>query len=437
MKKHSSQYICQQCGYTSVSWLGKCPNCSAWNSLIESKVEEKTTKEKRRKAKEGAKPIKLSQVSGKKDRRILTNTGEFNRVLGGGLIPGQVVLLAGDPGIGKSTLLLQLISKIGGLYISAEESPNQVKIRADRLSVDKEKDILVLAEEDVDAIIYAIESTKNTQNVAIVVIDSIQMLTTQDLTGTAGSIGQVRESAYRLTQFAKKHQIPIFIVGHVTKEGAIAGPKVLEHIVDTVLYLEGDRYQELRLLRSYKNRFGPVDEIGVFEMKDQGMVEIANPSKLFLGKQKSVAGKTVVVTLEGTRPLLVEVEALIVASSLPMPRRIGTGVNNYRLQMLIAIVQKHLRLPLGNFDIFVNCASGMKIFEPAADLGICLAIVSSFKNKPLPPNLVVIGEVGLLGEIRQVAGIERREAEAKRLGFKKIVSPENYTYLAKTVADLF
>lgn len=432
-----TSFVCQQCGYKSPSFLGKCPNCGTWNSLVET-VERDTAgpstswRTKVNKKERGTKlaVVRLNQVKTTQVSRIDTGVAEIDQVLGGGLVPGSVILLAGDPGIGKSTLTLQILANIGGLYVSGEESAQQVKLRADRLKLPTSK-ILILSETNVEAIIEA--ATENIGEIKLLIIDSIQTLWSEELTGAPGAIGQVRESTLKLLDLAKSNHLPILLIGHVTKEGTIAGPKTLEHIVDTVLYLEGDRFQSLRLLRTSKNRFGPVDEVGVFSMEEKGMKEVANPSELFLGQNEKAAGSVIIATLEGSRPLLVEVQALTVSSQLPMPRRIGTGINNNRLQMLVAILQKHLRLPLGNFDIFVNAASGLKVFEPAADLGICLALVSSFKNKPLPKKTVAIGEVGLLGEIRNVIGLERRIKEAKKLGFTSVISPISFKSLSKVI----
>lgn len=418
--------------------MGKCPNCDAWNTMVET-IETKGVgpswgKVNKRERQEGIKATKLFNVQTSKVARIPTGIKEVNQVLGGGLVPGSLILLAGDPGIGKSTLTLQMIANIGGLYVSGEESAEQIKLRAERLKLKTNK-ILILSETNVETIIE--ESKNNLKDIQLLIIDSIQTLWSEELTGTPGAIGQVRESTLKLLDFAKKEHLPVILIGHVTKEGTIAGPKTLEHIVDTVLCLEGDRFQSLRLLRTNKNRFGPVDEVGVFSMEEVGMKEVANPSELFLGTNEKAAGSVIVATLEGSRPLLVEVQALTVSSQLPLPRRVGTGINSNRLQMLVAILQKHLRLPLGNFDIFVNVASGIKVFEPAADLGICLAIVSSFKNKSIPSKTVAIGEVGLLGEIRNVIGLERRIKEAKKLGYLHIISSKAYSHLPKVVSDLF
>lgn len=447
MTKIHTQYICQQCGYKSPSFLGKCPNCSSWNSLVETIEKEESpawAKKNRREGKTDVVVSRLDSVKTAKVQRISTGIKEVDQVLGGGetagLVPGSIILLSGDPGIGKSTLTLQILSHIGGLYVSGEESAEQVKLRAQRLKVSQEK-IYILPETNLEAVTEAVTAEKNKIN--LLIIDSIQTLWSQDLSGTAGSVGQVRECTLRLLDLAKRKHLPIILIGHVTKEGTIAGPKTLEHIVDTVLYLEGDRFQTLRLLRTNKNRFGPVDEVGVFSMEEGGMKEVANPSEIFIGEnyelgiKNNESGRVIIATLEGTRPLLVEVQALTVASQLPLPRRVGNGINNNRLQMLVAIIQKHLRIPLGKFDIFVNVASGIKVFEPAADLGICLAIISSFKNKPLPDRTVAIGEVGLLGEIRNVIGLERRIKEARKLGFTNIISPKIYLHLTKVASILF
>lgn len=435
--KIRSQYVCQQCGYKSPSFLGKCPGCGNWNTLVETVEETASPWTKGRKSvlrtHIGITP--LSQVKTAEFARIPTGLTEADQVLGSsvsgkisryGLVPGSVTLLAGDPGIGKSTLALQILSNIGGLYISGEESREQLRLRADRLKVPMNK-ILVIPETNVESVLESIKKTE--EKINLIVADSIQTLWSEELTGAPGSVGQVREAALKLTELAKSKNIPVLLIGHVTKEGTIAGPMILEHIVDTVLFLEGERFQSLRLLRVSKNRFGAIDEVGVFAMEETGMTGVANPSELFIGRTGGSPGSVVVATLEGTRPMLVEMQALTVSTQLPIARRVGTGVNSNRLQMLVAILQKHLRLPLGNFDIFVNAASGLKVFEPAADLGICLAIISSFKNKPLPKKTVAIGEVGLLGEIRNVIGLERRVKEARKLGFSNILSPKSHSHI--------
>ena len=382
---------------------------------------------------EAVKPLRLSEIKKTKLARIKTGVGEFDRVLGGGIVPGSVILLAGDPGIGKSTLLTQIMGKLGGLYVSGEESPEQIKIRTRRLKVKEEK-FMVLPETNVEAINLAIEQLKK---IKMVVVDSIQTMTTEQLTGTAGSVGQVRESANKLLKTAKKFQIPMFLVGHITKAGAIAGPKVLEHLVDVVLHLEGEKSHNFRILRAYKNRFGATDEVGVFEMKDLGMNEISNPSKLFLSQRvEKVAGSVVVSTLQGIRPVLVEIQALVVPTSLVVPRRVANGASFQRLQLLCAVLQKRCRLPLGRLDVYINVAGGLRIDEPAADLGICLSIASSLRNKVIDRETVFIGEVGLLGEIRSVSQLEKRTKEAKKLGFKKAITPERYRSIGEVINKL-
>lgn len=428
--KSYSKFICQQCSYESAQWMGKCPNCGSWNSLVETSVA--VAKVGKVAQVEQVKPQKLSEIKSISKERISTGFEEFNRVLGGGIVAGSITLLAGDPGIGKSTLLLQICSMlhVSGsviLYICGEESPQQIKIRAERMKI-KGSNLQLLAQTDVDIICDQIEEI----GPSLVVIDSIQTLETSNLTGAAGSVGQVRECASRLTKVGKRLGIPMFLVGHVTKEGSIAGPMVLEHLVDTVLFLEGERYYSGRTLHSYKNRFGPTDEVGVFQMGENGLVEVKNPSELFLGeREKNTAGSVVVPILEGTRPILVEIQALVSSTNLAFPRRIASGFDVGRLNILAAVVAKRLGLPLGGYDIFINVPGGLKIKEPAADLGVALAIISSFKNKPLPAKSFAFGEVGLLGEIRKVVGEEKRIKEAKRLGFGIGMTPENYKSLSQ------
>jgi DNA repair protein RadA/Sms len=376
-----------------------------------------------------AKTQKLSEVKHVEKNRLKSGFAEFDRVMGGGIVPGSVTLLAGDPGIGKSTLLLHVIAKCGGLYVSGEESAEQIKLRAKRLGIDG-GNISVLSETNVEAIVGTLEETK------LVIIDSIQTLSSSDLEGMAGSVGQIRHCAEVLVAVAKSRGIPVIIIGHVTKEGTIAGPKVLEHMVDTVLYLEGERFANARILRTYKNRFGAIEEVGIFEMDEKGLKEISNPSALFLqDRVKNVPGSIVTVIMEGTRPMLIEIQALVVPSQLAMPRRITNGIDYNRLQLLVAILQKRLNIPLGGFDVFVNVSGGMKIEEPAADLAVALAILSSFKNKPVDPKTAVFGEVGLLGEVRSIGSDERRTKEARRLGFATVVSPKTVRNL-KQAGDI-
>lgn len=437
MKIHT-KYVCQQCGYVSPGQMGKCPECGAWGSFVESIDQQATgNKQKARSSGQLVKPLSLSEIKPQNMQRILTGIGELDRVLGGGIVPGSVVLISGDPGIGKSTLLLAVSDRVGGLYVSGEESAEQIKIRAERLRV-KNQELRIMGSVDVDEIIQTIAEGKP----KFVVIDSIQTMETEDLSGAAGSVGQVRESAQRLHRAAKDLQIPMFIIGHVTKEGNIAGPKVLEHLVDTVLYFEGERYQNLRILRSVKNRFGATDEVGVFEMEDTGIKEVKDPSGLFLGEEgeksasaKATAGKVgscVVCTVEGARPILAEIQALAVPTQIPVPRRVVSGVDYNRVQLLCAILQKYLKLPLYASDVFVSVTGGIKILEPAADLGIALAIISSVKNIPLGKTCA-IGEVGLLGEIRRVNQLEKRIREAKKMGMENIMSYENGKSLGEII----
>lgn len=420
--KLRSSYVCQQCSYESPSWYGKCPNCDTWNSLIETvkDVSAGGGKSRTMTSSPGAAPLKLSDVRHIEKNRMKSGLIEFDRVMGGGIVPGSVTLLAGDPGIGKSTLLLHVLGSCGGLYVSGEESAEQVKLRAKRLGVEG-ANISILPETNVEHIVSALHALPEKQ---LVIVDSIQTLSSSELDGMAGSVGQIRHSAELLIAAAKSKGIPIIIVGHVTKEGAIAGPKVLEHMVDTVLYLEGERFANARILRTLKNRFGAVEEVGIFEMVGEGLKEVSNPSALFLqDRVKNVPGSMVTVILEGTRPMLVEIQALVVPTQLAMPRRVASGVDYNRLQLLVAIISKLLNIPLGGFDIFVNVSGGLKVNEPAADLAIALSILSSFKNKALDPTAVSFGEIGLLGEVRRVGSEERREKEAKRLGFPVVYSP--------------
>lgn len=410
-----------------------------------------------------AKPQKLSEVRHIEKNRVKSGYEEFDRVMGGGIVPGSVTLLAGDPGIGKSTLLLHVLAKIGGLYVSGEESAEQVKLRAKRLGIEGDN-IAILAETNVEGIISMLDSggwkldrevgkskldnqasTIKLQNPissfqrpsSLVIIDSIQTLFSSDLEGMAGSVGQIRHCAELLSGVAKSRGIPMFIIGHVTKAGEIAGPKVLEHMVDTVLYLEGERFANARILRTFKNRFGPTEEVGIFEMVEAGLKEVSNPSALFLqDRVKNVPGSVITVVMEGSRPLLVEIQALAVPTQLAVPRRIANGIDYNRLQLLVAILQKRLNLPLGGFDIFVNVSGGLKVEEPATDLAVAIAILSSFKNMPVDPKTAVFGEVGLLGEIRSVGAAERRAREAKRLGFTTILASPTIRHVVGAVKTL-
>ncbi|MBI2334931.1 DNA repair protein RadA [Candidatus Daviesbacteria bacterium] len=417
MAKLTSVYVCQQCGYKSSQYLGKCPQCDSWNSLVEQ-IQEDSKSQRVKESGEKAQIINLADIKGINYQRLSTKIEEFDRCLGGGIVLGSINLISGDPGIGKSTLLTQLALNIENtLYVAGEESAHQIKLRADRIR--SKANLSVLNETDVDLITESISLARP----GLAIVDSIQTLETRDLTGVAGSVGQVRECTHRLQKVAKDLHIPLFLVGHITKEGTVAGPKTLEHMVDVVLSLEGETTGLYRILRSAKNRFGATDEVGVFEMSDAGMKEVRNPSQIFLDQKIQAPGSAVAAILTGLRPILVEIQALVTRSSLPAPRRIGSGIDNYRLQLLVAVLQKRLGLPLFDQDIFVNVTGGLKVVEPAADLAICMAVVSSFKDKAIVPETLFIGEVGLLGEIRAVSSLDKRIIEAGKLSFNNIVGP--------------
>lgn len=413
--KTRSQFVCQQCGYAQSQWAGKCPNCDTWNSLVET-VEQAAIGKSRTPSK--AQVFKLQDIKVEEGKRMKTGEAELDSVLGGGLVAGMVVLVAGEPGIGKSTLMTQVALKSGKmLYVCGEESASQVALRVVRLGGVKGqgKEILFLEGTDADGVAAQVSEVKP----ELVVVDSIQAMTTTDLTGVAGSVGQVRECAQRLAEVVKRLGIPMFLVGHVTKEGSIAGPRVLEHLVDTVLWFEGERSQTLRLVRAVKNRFGPTDEVGVFEMTDKGLAGISDPSRVLLAERvKNVPGSVVSVVLEGKRPILVEIQALVVPSQLATPRRVAMGVDFARLQMLLAVLIKRAGLHLEGTDVFVNVTGGIRLADRGIDLAICLAISSSFLNKALAADVAAVGEVGLLGEVRKVANLDRRVREAKKLGYR-------------------
>ena len=410
-------FVCQDCGYRSVKWLGRCPDCGNWNSLAEEATAQRIPGNRKRPA---ATAKTIEEIDPAPEPRLASGLSEFDRTLGGGLVPGSVVLIGGDPGIGKSTLVLQVLDRLARtgrpvLYLSGEESPQQIKLRAERLSV-RSPDLFILSATCVEEIIDEIKRLSP----EILAVDSIQTIYTSDLSSAAGSVGQVRESAARFIDFAKNSAVPVFLVGHVTKEGAIAGPKVLEHLVDTVLYFEGDRGHVYRVLRAVKNRFGSTNEIGVFEMKDSGLAEVLNPSGIFLEERpRDAAGSVVVACVEGTRPLLVEIQALVGASPLGTPRRTSLGVDHNRISLLSAVLAKTLKIELGTQDIFIKVAGGMKVEEPAADLGIAAGLLSSFLGKPLSQDLVLFGEVGLAGEVRGVSQPELRLKEACKMGFRR------------------
>lgn len=434
MAKPSTVFVCSNCGNESSKWFGRCPACNEWNTCYEEKINLKSSGKSA--SKKTATTVKLDDV--KKQDIVRTKTGfdELDRVLGGGLVKGSLTLLGGEPGIGKSTLILQICDKIKGegqvLYVSGEESAQQIKIRADRLGI-KNNDIVFLGETDIDVIEEAILKT----NPKLVIIDSIQTMYSDEITSGPGSVSQVREITARIMKMCKQEEITTIIIGHVTKDGNIAGPRVLEHMVDTVLYLEGERYFAYRILRGVKNRFGSTNEIGMFEMNDIGMCEIDNPSSVLLSeKNENVAGSIVVASIEGTRPILVELQALTATSVFGMPRRTANGIDYNRLTLLIAVLEKRTGLPLGNQDVYLNIVGGIKINEPALDLGIILAVSSSFKNIPIPNDVIAIGEVGLTGEVRSVNQIEKRIKEAEKLGFKKCIIPESNKKLLKDTYKL-
>jgi len=425
MSKFKTVYTCKNCGYTSYQWVGQCPDCGEWNSFVEDVVSAKDPKLGSGNSPVSGKPVKLSSIASIPPSRVSSGIGEFDRVLGGGFVPGQVVLLAGEPGIGKSTILTEIsknLKDINVLYVCGEESAEQIKIRTTRMGYEAEN-LLILSETGAEVISNTIEQNKD---IGLVIIDSVQTLFSEELLGAPGSLVQVRGCTQLLTNTAKKVGIPMVLVGHVTKEGVVAGPKVLEHIVDTVLYLEGDSQHLFRILRTSKNRFGAVSEVGIFEMEEGGIKEVKNPSELFL-KQRltNAAGSCVTVVMEGYRPLLFEIQALTVKTSFGYPRRTASGFSNTRLQVLIAILERRAGLNLSSYDVYLSVAGGFKVSEYAVDLAVCLAIASSIKDKPVKGNVAAFGECGLNGEIRKVPHQERRINEAKKLGYENVVSSDS------------
>ena len=424
MAKAKSVYSCTECGGQVLKWQGQCPHCQAWNTLVEALAEAAPAGANRySRIAEAGKPQRLSEVEAREENRIPSGMEEFDRVLGGGLVPGGVVLIGGEPGIGKSTLLLQSLAEVGKsrkvLYVTGEESPQQIALRAKRLGVDASSVIIFP-----DTNLQRIESVIRSEKPEVAVIDSIQTLYFDELQSAPGSVAQVRECAARLTRVAKSAATTMVLIGHVTKEGAIAGPRVLEHMVDTVLYFEGDTHSSFRLIRAFKNRYGAVHELGVFAMTEKGLKGVSNPSALFLSQHGSeVAGSCVMVTQEGTRPMLVEIQALVDDARAPNPRRLSVGLEQARLALLLAVLHRHAGIACFDQDVFVNAVGGVKIDEPAADLAVLLAIVSSLKNTPLPAKLVVFGEVGLAGEVRPVQRGQERLREAAKLGFTQALIP--------------
>ena len=434
MKKNTF-FECEHCGYKSRKWLGKCPDCGSWNSFVEVKEEKKTGKQGRTKLVSDTKPLAITEIDSEKHIRIETGIKEFDGVLGGGIVPGSITLLGGEPGIGKSTLMLQISEKIAQkgqvLYFSGEESPSQIKLRAERLKA-LNPNILLSGEIVLEKIVEQVREI----NPLLVVIDSVQTMFSEELTSAPGTVSQIREVATRLLFEAKNSGIPFFIIGHITKEGTIAGPKLLEHIVDTVLYFEGDRFQARRLVRAIKNRFGSTNELGLFEMTGEGLIPVLNPSEFFIGERpEDTTGSTIVCAMEGTRAILVELQALVSESAFGNPRRMAIGIDINRLHLLLAIVEKRLGYLMARDDVYLNVAGGLSIYEPSVDLGIAFAVVSSFLNKQVDRNTVFIGEIGLSGEIRSVSAINQRLIEAKNLGFKKAVIPASKDKIDKSVLN--
>lgn len=422
--KTSTVFFCQSCGYESPKWMGQCPGCREWNTFVEETVEKKSAAKAHERRAAGG-PVCLSSIETKDEERVTTRMQELDRVLGGGIVPGSLVLVGGDPGIGKSTLLLQVCQKLADeghevLYISGEESLKQIKLRAERIGQFSDK-LRLFCETNLELIGDTIRSSKP----EVVIIDSIQTMYNEDVSSAPGSVSQVRESTSVLMQLAKGLGISIFIVGHVTKEGTVAGPRVLEHMVDTVLYFEGDRHASYRILRAVKNRFGSTNEIGVFEMRETGLTEVENPSQFMLnGRPEEASGSIVACSMEGTRPILLEIQALVARSQLAMPRRTAAGMDYNRVSLLLAVLEKRLNLHLSGSDVYVNIAGGIRINEPAIDLGVVLAIVSSSRDRAIDEKVLAFGEVGLSGEVRAVSQAAQRVQEAKKLGFTTVILPE-------------
>ncbi len=424
MKKSKTSFFCQHCGYMSPKWLGKCPSCNGWNCFVEELVAAADSVGSSERFFDG-KPLPIDEVPATEGERTPTGLDEVDRVLGGGIVAGSAILIGGEPGIGKSTLMLQVMTNLAQgsrkvLYVSGEESAAQIKLRADRIGA-QARDLFLLIEVSLEKILDRIKKIEP----AIVVIDSIQTVYSAELMSAPGSVGQVREASSRLILAAKKSAVPVFLIGHVTKDGSIAGPKVLEHMVDTVLYFEGDSGHAYRIIRGIKNRFGPTNEIGVFEMRDRGLAEVPNPSAFFLAERpENAPGSVVVTSLEGTRPILVEIQSLVSPSNLGMPRRTAIGVDHNRVSLLVAVLDKICGLQLGGSDIFINAAGGVRVDEPAVDLGIVSAMASSFLDRPVDPRTVILGEVGLTGEVRAVSQMEARIKEAARMGFTRCLIPK-------------
>ncbi|HBF0730234.1 TPA: DNA repair protein RadA [Clostridioides difficile] len=434
MAKIKTKYVCQSCGYETAKWLGKCPECTKWNTFVEEIDQKSTPKEVFIIDKSSSKPVSINSIESKEEERFTTDINELDRVLGGGIVKGSLVLVGGDPGIGKSTLLIQVSSNVANLgktvlYITGEESESQIKMRAKRLGINSEN-LYIFAENNLSIIESYLESV----NPELIILDSIQTVFSPEISSAPGTVSQIKEGTSKFMKISKKMGISTFIVGHVTKEGSLAGPKLLEHMVDTVLYFEGERYNTYRLVRAVKNRFGSTNELGVFEMRDLGLVELDNPSKILISeKPKDVAGSVIISTVEGTRPMLLELQALVSPTSFGIPKRTSTGVDYNRVGMLLAVLEKRVGLQIQNQDVYINIVGGIKINEPSIDLGIAISVASSFRNIPIDEDIAVTGEVGLTGEVRAVSFIEKRIAECKKLGFKKIVVPRsNYDVVKET-----
>lgn len=423
-KAKTSVFFCQECGYESAKWMGQCPGCRAWNTFVEEKVVKGSSKTVSRSV-TAVKPVTLDEIETSETERISSGIQEFDRVLGGGIVPGSLVLVGGDPGIGKSTILLQVCrnlaaAKVSTLYVSGEESLKQIKMRAARIGTFT-SDVKFMCETSLSQIEAMILKEKP----RVAVIDSIQTMCNEEISSAPGSVSQVRESTSVLMQLAKKHGTMIFIVGHVTKEGTVAGPRVLEHMVDTVLYFEGDRHAAYRILRGVKNRFGSTNEIGVFEMREDGLAQVSNPSEYMLsGKPENASGSVVACSMEGTRPILIEVQSLVCRTSFGIPRRTAAGTDFNRVNLLLAVLEKRLNMPLSSCDAYINIAGGIRMNEPAIDLAIVLAIISSYKDRPIDEKTIVFGEVGLSGEVRAVSMARQRVMEAKKLGFQRVILPK-------------
>lgn len=440
MAKIKTKYVCQSCGYENPKWLGKCPECMKWNTFVEE-IEDKSSKSNHRETfvidKSSQKPVNINSITIKHEERFSSGINELNRVLGGGIVRGSLVLVGGDPGIGKSTLLLQVSESVAQsgkkvLYISGEESESQIKMRAERLNA-KSENLYIMAENNLNIIEHNLEGFDQD----LIILDSIQTVFTPDIASAPGTVSQIKEGTSRFMRISKKMGISTFVVGHVTKEGSLAGPKIMEHMVDTVLYFEGERYNTYRLIRAVKNRFGSTNELGVFEMSEKGLQELENPSKALISeKPENASGSVIVSTVEGTRPMLLELQALVSPTSFGIPRRTATGIDFNRVNLLLAVLEKRAGMQIQNQDVYLNIVGGIKINEPSMDLGVILAVASGFRNIPISGEVAVTGEVGLTGEIRGVSYIEKRISECRKLGFKKIIIPKSNYEAVKDVKGI-